>query len=150
MKPISCRYMTKYRKICSNADSRMWTKDVVRRQCNWSKWELEFKMGTHYASICPLYKNGDQSCASNHHSVSLTYFLCKLLEHTFCSNIMAQLEQLNLLSDRQYASRKRHSCETQLMTVINNWAKSWTEVNKLTFILDFQKAFDNSSWASEM
>ena len=28
-----------------------------------------------------------------------------------------------LLSDRQHAFRKRHSCETQLTTVINDWAK---------------------------
>ena len=28
-----------------------------------------------------------------------------------------------LLSDRQHAFRKKHSCETQLMTVINDWAK---------------------------
>ena len=50
---------------------------------------------------------------------------------------------MKLLSDRQHAFRKRQSCETQLTTVINDWAKildNGGQVN--TFILDFEKAFD--------
>ena len=43
---------------------------------------------------------------------------CKLLEHIVCSNAMAYLDECQLLSDRQYAFRKRHSCETQLTTII--------------------------------
>ena len=48
-----------------------------------------------------------------------------------------------LLSDRQHAFRKRHSCETQLTTVINDWAKLLDNRGQVdTFILDFDKAFD--------
>ena len=36
---------------------------------------------------------------------------------------MAHLDEQKLLSNRQYAFRKNHSCETQLITVINDWAK---------------------------
>ena len=36
---------------------------------------------------------------------------------------MAHLDGYKLLSDRQDAFRKRHSCETQLTTVLNDWAK---------------------------
>ena len=50
---------------------------------------------------------------------------------------MAHLDEHKLLPDKQHAFRKWHSCETQLTTVINDWAK----------ILDnkdfhFEKAFD--------
>ena len=55
--------------------------------------------------------------------VSLTCVACKLLEHIVCSNIMAHLDEHKLLADTQHAIRKLHSCETQLTTVINNWAK---------------------------
>ena len=55
--------------------------------------------------------------------VSLTCVPCKLLEHIVCSNIMAHLDEYKLLSDREHAFRKGHSCETQLTTVINDWAK---------------------------
>ena len=45
-----------------------------------------------------------------------------------------------LLSDRQHAFRKGHSFETQLATVINDWAKILDNRGQVdTFILDFEK-----------
>ena len=91
------------------------------------------------AKICPLYK----TLACNYQPVSLSCVPCKLLEHIVCSNIMAHLDEHKLLSDRQHAFRKRHSCETQLIKVINNWAKILDKGMQVdTFILDFKKAFD--------
>ena len=59
-----------------------------------------------------------------------------------CSNIVAHLDEYNL-SDRQHTFRKRHSCKTQLTTVINDWAKVLDNRGQIdTFILDFEKAFD--------
>ena len=56
---------------------------------------------------------------------------------------MAHLDEYELLSDRQHAFRKWHSCETQLTTVINDWAKILDKKGQVdTFILDFEKAFD--------
>ena len=59
---------------------------------------------------------------------------------------MAYLDEYNLLSDRQHAFRKRHSCETRLTwltTVITDWAKLLDNRGQVdTFILDFEKAFD--------
>ena len=95
------------------------------------------------ANICPLYKKGDRALACNYRPVSLTCVPCKLLEHIVCSNSMAHLDEYKLLSDRQHAFRKRHSCETQLTTVINDWAKILDNGGQVdTFILDFEKAFD--------
>ena len=94
-------------------------------------------------NICPLYKKGDRAFACNYRPVSLTCVPCKLLEHIVCSNIMAHLDEYKLLSDRQHAFRKRHSCETQLTTVINDWAKILDNGGQVdAFILDFVKAFD--------
>ena len=75
------------------------------------------------ANICPLYKKGDRALPSNYCPVSLTCVPCKMLEHIVCTNIMAHLDEHKLLSDRQHAFRKNRSCETQLITVINDWAK---------------------------
>ena len=76
-------------------------------------------------------------------AVTPTCVPCKLLEHIVCSNIMAHLDEHKLLSDRQHAFRKGHSCETQLTTVINDWAKILDNRGHVdTFILDFEKAFD--------
>ena len=70
------------------------------------------------ANICPLFKKGDRAFACKYHPVSLTCVPCKLLEQIVCSNIMAHLDEYQLLSDRQHAFRKRHGCETQFTTVI--------------------------------
>ena len=95
------------------------------------------------ANSRPLYKKRDRALACNYRPVSLTCVPCKLLEHIVCSNIMAHLDEYKLLSDRQHAFRKRHSCETQLTTVINDWAKILDNGGQVdTFILDFEKAFD--------
>ena len=98
------------------------------------------------ANICPLFQKCDRSLACNYRPVSLTCVPCKLLEHIVCSNIMAHLDGYKLLSDRQHSFnsfRKRHSCETQLTTVINDWAKILDNRGHVdTFILDFEKAFD--------
>ena len=75
------------------------------------------------ANISPLFKKRDRSLACNYRPVSLTCVPCKLLEHIVCSNIMAHLDEHKLLSDKRHAFRKWHSCETQLATVINDWAK---------------------------
>ena len=95
------------------------------------------------ANICPFFKKSDRSLACNYRPVSLTCVPCKLLEHIVCSNIMAHLDEYKLLSDRQHAFRKGHSCETQLTTVINDWAKILDNRGQVdTFILDFENAFD--------
>ena len=105
----------------------------------------EIPMGT-LANICPLFKKSDRSLACNYCPVSLTCVPCKLLEHIVCSNIKAHLDEYKLLSDRQHAFRKGHSCETQLTTVINDWAKILDKRRQVdTFILDFEKAFDTPS-----
>ena len=95
------------------------------------------------ANICPLFKKTNRSLACNYRPVSLTCVPCKLLEHIVCSNIMAHLDGYKVLSDRQHAFRKRHSCETQLTTVTHDWAKILDNRGQVdTFILDFEKAFD--------
>ena len=56
---------------------------------------------------------------------------------------MANLDEHKLLSDKQHAFMKWHRCETQLVTVINDWAKILDNKGQEdTFILDFEKASD--------
>ena len=103
----------------------------------------EFPKEWSLANIYPVYKKGVRALACNYRPVSLTCVSYKLLEHILCSNIMAHLDEYKLLSDRQHAFRKRHSCETQLTTVINDWAKILDNGGQVdTFILHCDKAFD--------
>ena len=87
-----------------------------------------------------MFKKADRSLACNYRTVSLTCVPCNLLEHIVCSNIMSHLDDHKLLSDRQNAFRKSHSCETQLATVTDYWAKILDNQGQVvTFILDFEK-----------
>ena len=93
--------------------------------------------------MCTLFKKGDRSLACNYRAVSLTCVPCKLLEHIVCSNIMANLDEHRILSDKHHAFRKWYSCETQLTTVVDNWAKLLDNQGQVdTFIFDFERAFD--------
>ena len=69
-----------------------------------------------------------------------------MLEHivqNVCTNIMAHHDEHKLLSNRQHAFRKNRSCETQLITIINDWAKILDAGGQVdTFILDFENVFD--------
>ena len=108
---------------------------VFAHLCQQSINTGEFPKEWSLANICPLFKKSDSSFACNYRPVSLTCVPCKLLEHIVCSN--------KLLSNRQHAFRKGHSCETQLTTVINDWAKILDTRGQVdAFILDFEKAFD--------
>ena len=94
------------------------------------------------ANICSLFKKGDMSLGCNYRPVSLTCIPCKLLEHIVCSNIMAHLDEHRLLSEKQHVIRKWHSCQTQPITVIDDWAKVLDNQDQVdTFILDFKKRF---------
>ena len=56
---------------------------------------------------------------------------------------MAHLDEQKFLSDKQHAFRKWHSCETQLTTAMDDWAKVLDNHGQVeTFILDFENAFD--------
>ena len=59
-----------------------------------------------------------------------------MLEQIVCTNIMAHFDEHKLLSGRQHAFRKNRSCETLMITVINDWAKSLDAGGQVdTFIL---------------
>ena len=56
---------------------------------------------------------------------------------------MSFLEENNILNEKQHAFRKGHSCETQLVNVIHDWATSIDNRRQTDiFILNFEKAFD--------
>ena len=56
---------------------------------------------------------------------------------------MQHFDNNNTLNTRQHAFRKNHSCEAQLVNVIQDWASAIDNRQQTDiFILDFEKAFD--------
>ena len=72
------------------------------------------------ADITPLFKKGDRSQPNNYRPISLTSIVSKLFEHILSSNIRKHLESNNILHHCQYGFRQFHSCETQLISVVQD------------------------------
>ena len=77
------------------------------------------------------------------HQISLACILCKVLEHILASNIIRHLDGQGILYDLQHGFREKRSCETQLIMLIEDLARS-ASLGKQTdiILLDFSKAFD--------
>ena len=71
------------------------------------------------ANITAIFKKGDRGVASYYRPVSLTSLCCKLQEHILVSQILNHLERHEILIDCQHGFRARHSCDTQLLTLVH-------------------------------
>ncbi|MEW8544058.1 MAG: reverse transcriptase family protein, partial [Candidatus Thiodiazotropha sp.] len=95
------------------------------------------------ANVCPLFKKGDSSLASNYRPISLTCILCKCLEHIVASNLVSHLDSRNILFDLQHGFRAKRSCETQLTMLVEDLAREAISGGQTDLVLlDFSKAFD--------
>ena len=66
------------------------------------------------------------------------------MEHIILSHIAKHLAANNILIDQQHGLRQRFSCETQLISAVNNWAKCINSRSQTDVILlDFSKTFDS-------
>jgi hypothetical protein len=99
------------------------------------------------ANIAPIFKKGDKSKPANYRPVSLTAICSEILQHIIHSNIMNHLSQNNLLSENQHGFRARRSCETQIITTVQELAKNMSSGKQIDVILlDFSEAFDNDDY----
>ena len=95
------------------------------------------------ALVTPIFKKGNKHDAANYRPVSLTSVCCKLLEHIVAKSVMEHLDVNNILSDSQYGFRAKRSCETQLVTFIDELQRHLAKDMQIDLaILDFSKAFD--------
>ena len=95
------------------------------------------------AFITPVFKKGKRSDPLNYRPISLTSIVCKIFEHIVASQVTNHLETNNILCNNQFEFRTGHSCESQLLLTIDDFACALN--NKLQVdigILDLSKAFD--------
>ena len=95
------------------------------------------------ADVTPIFKKGDRSTPSNYRPISLTAVCRKVMEHILHSQVMQHLDHHNILSDSQYGFRKKRSCDSQLILIIQDLASSLEDGEQIdAVLLDFSKAFD--------
>jgi len=96
------------------------------------------------ANIFALHKKGPKDLPENYRPISLTSVCSKIIEHIVHSSICRFLEENNILTPRQHGFRSGHSCETQLILAIDDWARALDSGSRTDVaIFDFSKAFDS-------
>ena len=92
------------------------------------------------ARVVPIFKKGERHNPGNYRPVSLTCICCKLLIY---SHIFSHLKKYDILCEQQHGFRAKRSCETQLLSTINDIAVNLDEGKQTDVILlDFSNAFD--------
>ena len=95
------------------------------------------------ANVSPIFKKGNIHLPGNYRPVSLTSVSCKLLEHIICRHLLSHLEKNNILSDLNHGFRSGYSCDTQLLTTMNDLLQNQEQdLQTDVMVLDFSKAFD--------
>ena len=95
------------------------------------------------ANVAPVFKKGSKLEAINYRPVSLTCISCKLFEHILCRHMLNHLEKHNILTDLQHGFRSGRSCETQLITTVEDLSEAHSRNVQIDVaVLDFSKAFD--------
>ena len=68
------------------------------------------------------------------------------MEHVLVSQIMHHLEINNILIETQFGFRANHSCESQLLLTVDDFARTVDKKLQVDCsILDFSKAFDKEA-----
>ena len=95
------------------------------------------------ANICPVFKRGNRSTSSNYRPISLTASCCKVMEHMIFHSIMDHIKTNNILISNQNGFRPGFSCQTQLISLIDEISCTMDNHCQTDLILlDFSKAFD--------
>ena len=76
------------------------------------------------ANSFALHKKGSKELPENYRPISLTSICSKMLEHIVFSNVSHFLESHNILTPRQHGFRRGHSCESQLILAVDDWAQA--------------------------
>ena len=95
------------------------------------------------AKVTPCFKKGDKSDKSNYRPISVLSLLSKIIEKHVAEYLKSYLESHDLLYERQSGFRSKHSCETALTAIVDDWISA-IDNNEIigTVLLDLSKAFD--------
>ena len=96
------------------------------------------------AEITPLHKKGSKSLSENYRPISLTSIVCKLGEKIVFDRLHKFWQETGLINNNQFGFLKGRSTVTQLLSSLNDWAKS-RNLSRPTDVvfLDLAKAFDS-------
>ena len=93
--------------------------------------------------VVPIYKKGEHSNVSNYRPITILPVISRLFERIVIKSLSSHLDKHNIIANNQHGFRKLRSCETALLSLLDNW---YRQINKdatvVTTALDYTKAFD--------
>ena len=103
----------------------------------------EFPSQLKIAKVLPIFKGGDKSDPSNYRPISILPTVSKIFEKHINKHLMAYLNKYRLIHEHQSGFRQRHSCQTALVKLIDEWIKCIDKGEMIgARFIDFRKAFD--------
>ena len=76
------------------------------------------------ARVTPIFKSGSAHDVSNYRPISILPVMSKIMEKHVYNALTAYLNGYKLLIAAQSGFRERHSCETALLKVTDEWMKA--------------------------
>jgi Reverse transcriptase (RNA-dependent DNA polymerase). len=87
---------------------------------------------------------GDRSVVANYRAVSLTSVVCKQVEHVIAGYLRQVSDRSEWLYVRQHGLRLGYLCESQIVTVHQDFANSLDEEGRIDALkIDFSNVFDS-------
>ena len=95
------------------------------------------------ANVIPVFKKGSQTLLSNYRPISLLSVFNKLLECLMYNRLIKYLEKQNILYEKQFGFRSKHSTDHAILSIVDKIQKAIENRNySCGIFLDFSKAFD--------
>ena len=121
--PVITKHLTE---ICNHS---------IRNSCFPSIWKK--------ARVTPLHKRNSTDDPENYRAISILPLLSKVLEKHVHNSLYDFFLVNNLLSPRQSGFRTKHSCETALTEMTDDWLSAmYNNEYRVVLFLDLCKAFD--------
>ena len=110
--------------------------------CNLSLSTAYFPTAWKAARVKPIFKSGNKLQVSNYRAIAILSVASKLLRELFISTLDYLISR-QILCPNQFGFRPKHSCETALLCMVDEWAKNVDngKINGVALV-DLRRAFD--------
>ena len=91
----------------------------------------------------PIFKSGNKLQVSNYRPIAILSVISKFTERAVHKHFLDYLISKQILCPNQFGFRPKHSCETALMCMVDEWARNVDngKINGVALV-DLRKAFD--------